>query len=243
MYKNIKKYEIRFTDSDAFDILKPSSLLSYLEESACLSADELGFGYDAISKKNLGFIIVNYYIELYRPLKLGETVEIHTWPVKPRHTIFFRDFEFYINGDKVGVATTRWCMVNLPDFTVAPVSAFFNEEDFSDYNTERSVIFGGWKIPTVGCGAPVYSKKITFSDYDHYFHVNNTKYADLMLDVFSVEELRGKTIKKLQISYAKQCKIDEILDLYKTKADGYYIIEGRVGDEVRVQFKVEFNGI
>ena len=49
MYRHIKSYELRYTDVDAFDNLKLSSLLSFLEESACLSADELGFGYDDIA--------------------------------------------------------------------------------------------------------------------------------------------------------------------------------------------------
>ena len=41
MYRNIKTYEIRYTDVDFKDELKLSSLLSVLEESACISADEL----------------------------------------------------------------------------------------------------------------------------------------------------------------------------------------------------------
>ncbi len=50
MYRNIKNYEIRYIDVDAYDILKPSSLLGFMQESAGFSADELGFGYDIIKK-------------------------------------------------------------------------------------------------------------------------------------------------------------------------------------------------
>ena len=53
MYKNIKKYELRYTDVDAYDNLKLSSLLSFLEESACLSADELGFGYTDVAPRKI----------------------------------------------------------------------------------------------------------------------------------------------------------------------------------------------
>ena len=84
MYRHIKSYELRYTDVDAFDNLKLSSLLSFLEESACLSADELGFGYDDIAPSNLGFVVVNWYIELNRAVKLGEILTVHTWPIKPK---------------------------------------------------------------------------------------------------------------------------------------------------------------
>lgn len=243
MYRHIKEYEIKFTDCDPYDILKPSSLLSFLEESACLSADELGFGYGAVAPKNLGFIIVNSYIELARPVKLGEVLELHTWPLRPKNIIFFRDFELYVKGEKVGVATTRWCMIDTQTFKMMPTSAFFTDLDFSSYNTERSVEFSTWKIPALAEGELAYSKKVSYSDYDHYFHVNNTKYADFLLDTFSVDEIENKFIKKLQITYAKQCKIDEVIDLYRKIEGNTYFIEGRVGGEVRVQFKVELDGI
>ena len=242
MYRNIKKYEIKFTDADAYDNLKPSSLLSFLEESACLSADELGFGYNAIAPRKLGFIIVNYYIEMIRPVKLGETLEVHTWPLRPRHLIFFRDFELFVNGEKVGVATTRWCMIDTETFAMTPANVYFKEGDFDNYNTERSVEFNSWKIPASD-GKLACSKKVTYSDYDHYFHVNNTKYADFLMDTFSLNELENKLLKKLQITYVKQCKMGEIIDLYKASEDNVYYVEGKVGGELRVQFKVEFNEI
>lgn len=243
MYRNIKRYAIRYTDVDAFDNLKMSSLLAFQEESAGLSADELGFGYNAIACKNLGFIIVNNYIELNRPIKLGEELELHTWPLKPRHTIFFRDYEIYASGEKVGAATTRWCMIDTKKYAVAPVSAYFSEGDFDGYNTERSVNFNAWKIPQTDGGRLAYSKLVTCSDYDHYFHVNNTKYADYLLDTFCLDELKDKFIKKLQITYVKQCKMGEMIDFYREDTGDCIRVDGKVGDEIRVQFRVELNAI
>ena len=243
MYRHIKKYEVKFTDCDPFDNLKPSSLLSFMEESACLSGEELGFGYRDIAPKNLGFVIVNYYIELACPVKLGEVLELHTWPIRPKSVTFFRDFELFVDGVKVGVATTRWCMIDTRTFRILPTSVFFSEEDFSSYNSERSIEFNSWKIPALCDGQLAYSKKISYSDYDHYFHVNNTKYADFMLDVFSVEELENLYVKNLQITYVKQCKIGEVIEMYRKLVGNVWFIEGRVDGEVRVQLKVEFDGV
>ena len=63
------------------------------------------------------------------------------------------------------------------------------------------------------------------------------------MDAFSVDELRGKFLKKLQITYVKQCKMGEIIDITKKYEDGYYIVEGSVDGELRVQFKVEFDEV
>lgn len=243
MYKNIRSYELRYTDVDAFDNLKLSSLMSFLEESACLSADELGFGYEALSPKNLGFIIVNCYIKLERNIKLGETVTIHTWPLKPRLLIFLRDSEIYVGDEKVGVATARWFMVSTQTFAPVPSSAFFKESDFKDYNTCRSIEFSDWKIPPATDGKAVYTKTVTYSDYDHYFHVNNTKYADFLFDAFTVDELDGKALSSVQLTYVKQCKEGERIDIVRFEQEGYYLVEGRVCGDLRVQMRVKFNDV
>lgn len=243
MYRNKRIYSIRYTDVDAYDCLKLSSLLSFLEESAACSADELGFGYNQLTVKNMGFIVVNWYIELKRPIKLSDCIEVHTWPIKPKFLIFLRDFELFCNSEKVGVATSRWCMIDTDNYKTLPVSAFFKDGSFDDYNTQRSTEFSLWKIPKIDNGWKVYSKRVMYSDYDHYFHVNNTKYADYLLDVFAVDELKGKFVRTAQITYCKQCKEGEILDFVRSDLDGHSLIEGNVGDELRVQLKVQFGEI
>lgn len=241
MYRHIKTYEIKYTDVDAFDNLKPSSLLAFMEESACLSADELGFGYEAIAPKNIGFILANAYIEMFRPVKLGEKLEVHTWPIAPKMLIFLRDFELYCGTEKVGVCTTRWCMIDVKSFKPLPVSTYFSEGAFDSYNKERSLIFTSWKIPAVIDGNVVGNKRVRLSDYDHYFHVNNTKYADYLYDTFSLEKIEGKFISKLQITYTKQCKLGEEIIFTGTQSGEVYTVEGRVGGELRVAYKVEFS--
>ncbi len=239
MYKNIHTYDIRYTDVDFKDELKLSSLMSLLEESACYSADELGFGYADISPRGIGFILANWYIEIYRPIKLGEILTVHTWPMKPQRTIFLREFEVYSGQERVCAATTRWCMVDLETFSILPTSAFF-ENDQREYNDFRALDFNSWRLPAMAEGVKKYEKVVTFSDYDHYNHVNNTKYADLCLDTFSVEELADLSVESVQITYVKQCKYGEKIDFYRKDDAGYSYIEGRVGDEARVRFKVKF---
>ena len=241
MYRNIKNYGLRFTDVDAYDNLKISSLFSVMEESACLSADELGFGYKDLAPRNIGFILVNCYIELKREIKLGEELSVHTWPLRPKHMIFLREYEFYCGDEKVGAATARWVMVNLENFNMLPFTEFFKEGDFDDYNTQRAIDFCTWKLPYVKNNDIIYSKRVSYSDYDHYFHANNTKYADFLMDVFSSDEMQGKSLKSAQITYVKQCKEGDVLDMVREYVDDSWLIEGRVAGEVRVQMRVRFD--
>jgi acyl-ACP thioesterase len=209
-----------------------------MEESACLSADELRFGYQDISPKGIGFILSNWYIELNRPIVLGEKLTVHTWPIKPQRLIVLRDFEFYVGDERVGCATSRWCLVDLKKFSLLPTSSVF-ANDTREYNDFRSVEFANWKIAQVEPMAFAYSKTVVLSDYDHYNHVNNTKYADFVLDAFEENELKGKRIANAQMSYVKQCKLGEKIDFYRAEENGVSYIEGKCSGELRVSFKVK----
>lgn len=242
MYKNIRDYQIRYTDVDFKDELKLSSLLSVLEESACYSADELGFGYKDIAPRGIGFILANWYVEIYRPIKLEEKLTVHTWPLKPKNTIVFRELEVYSGDEKVCAATTRWCMVDLKTFSILPTSVIF-EGDAREYNDFRAVDFNSWRLAPMKDGEKKYEKFVSPSDYDHYFHVNNTKYADICLDAFSVDEMKDKSLESVQITYVKQCKYGEKLEVYRSSDGEYYYLEGRVEGEPRVRFKVKFRNI
>ena len=241
MYRNIRNYELRYTDADAYDCLKLSSLLSFLEESACHSADELGFGYKDVAPANIGFILANIYVELSAPIKLGDLITVHTWPLKPTKVIFLRDSEIYTGDKLVGKASARWCMIDTKSCSIAPVSTFFKDDFFDGYNTQRSVEFNNWKIPRIDGGNPVYSQIVGFSDYDHYFHVNNTKYCDYLMNIFNVEELKGKYVSSVQITYVKQCKAGEKIEFTRAEQDGFYLVEGKVNGDLRVQMRLKLN--
>ncbi len=240
MYLNSKTYEIRYTDVDFQDCLKLSSLLSLMEESACLSADELGFGYADLQPKNYGFILTNWYVKLDRPVKLGDKLTINTWPVEPKKIIVLRDFEFFIGDERIGVATSRWCLINLNDFSILPCSLAFSKD--IEYNQFRSVDNFNFKIARIEDGKASYEKMASYSDCDHYNHVNNTKYADFICDAFSLEEFKGKYIKEVNINYVKQCKCGEKLEVVKSRQeDGSYVVQCSVYGELRTQAQIYFN--
>lgn len=240
MYKNVNEYQIKYTDVDFSKNLRLSSLLSYLEQSAGASADELGFGYNEITPKGLAFILANYSIKLFRPIVLGENLTVSTWPLKPTKLVCLRDFELFCGDEKVGVATSRWCLMDIKNYKIMPTKCLF-EDDQRTYNECRSLQVDSWKIEGV-CDDDkfVYERVVRYSDYDYYNHVNNTKYADFALDAFSTEFLLDKYISFVQITYSKQCKEGESIAIFKNFDGEFYTVEGRVQGETRFLVKIRF---
>lgn len=237
------KYKTDFCDSDFKDELKVSALLSRFESIASKSAEELGFGYNYLRAHGYAFFLAEIRCELFRAVPLYETLTLHTWPTPPSYVVFGREFEGYgESGEKVLVATSRWCAV---DFATGKLLTpkVFPEQDYKNAEIYSAVLSGAPQGKTAKIspedGEKKFEIKIANSEYDHNLHVNNTRYADYCLNCFSVAELTRKSVRSFSISYVKQCKEGETLAFYRKDEESRSLICGyneRGENVVRTEF-------
>ena len=88
-------------------------------------------------------------------------------------------------------------------------------------------------------GKRVCVRTVMLSECDHYFHANNTRYADYFFDCFTQDEL-SRPIDYFQISYDKQAKAGTVLEFYREDLQEGVAIEARCGEEVMSRFFVAF---
>ncbi len=242
-YEYIEEFKIKYCDVDFKDEMKVSTALSLMEEVACGSADELGFGYEYVKPKGYAFVVSNIYLECKSPIPLGTTVRVKTWPKVPSHVVFGREYQLEDEqGNSLIDATSRWCLIDLQEGKILQ-SKLIDNQDFSTYNTRELFENVKWKIPAfpVEEGELRFTLHVANSEYDHNMHVNNTRYADYCFNCFSVQELSKTKLKSFMISYVKQCREGETLLFYRKKAeDGKYLVQGlNEGNEIVVQAAIE----
>ncbi len=244
-YEYIQEFKIKYCDVDFKDEMKVSTALALMEEVACDSADELGFGYSYVKVQGYAFVISNIHIEFVRPVTLGEYVRVKTWPTVPSHVIFGREYQFEsMEGEVLLSASSRWCLINVQSGKILP-SKVIDNQNYATYNTKKLFENIKWRIPLFSKEEGVLSFTLTIanSEYDHNMHVNNTCYAEYCLNCFSVEELKVLRLKRFTISYVKQCHEGETLRFYRKKEDDRYFIQGmNEKDEAVVQAALEVEG-
>lgn len=243
-YEHIKEFSIKYCDADFKDEIKPSVALSLMEEVACSSADELGFGYAFIKPRGYAFMVSNICCEFLRPVRLGDRIQVKTWPLPPSHVIFGREYQFLSQeGETLMNASSRWCLVDIQSGKLVQ-SKVIENQDYSTYNTARAIEDVKWKIPAFKPEEAELKFQIIIanSEYDHNMHVNNTRYADYCFNCFSVAELSKKNLRSFSISYVKQCREGETLCFYRKLAeDGGYLVHGFNGNgETVVQSLIYF---
>ncbi len=239
-YCHRRFFDVRWTELDFKDELKPSALLSYAQEAAGTSADELGFGYDALRPRDMGFIIVASYCEIARPVHAGERVCVETWPLPPRLAFFERDYRIKCGEEVVAALASRWVLVDLNTFRLLSPSALGEIHERCPYNPEKSVQ-AQWSIPRTEGFFEAGRMRVLPSHCDHYLHANNTRYADFFFDCFSMEELAARRVKSFCIAYDKQAKPPQELTLLRKDGAGESILHAVDGDVLLSQCVIRFD--
>ena len=243
-YQHKQFFTVRYCDVDFRDELKPSTVLSYLEEAACYSADELGFGYAYVKPRGLAFMVTNVCCEFLRPVSLFEKdVHVRTWPLEPSYVTFGREYQLCVGDEITMNASSRWCLIDLSSGKIAS-SKMIENQDYSTYNTDRALSIERWKIPSFKTeeGELRFSIKIANSEYDHNMHVNNTRYADYCFNVFTLEELKKTALRYFSISYVRQCKEGDELFFYRKEVtpNQYLVLGINQNGEIVVQSEIRF---
>ncbi len=239
-YCNRKTYDLRYSDFDFKDELSPSCLLSLVQESACLSANELGFGYDDLRPLGYGFLVVNTYCKFRRPVSFGENLTIETWPLPPRHVIFERHYRALSGEEEVAALASRWCLVDTSDFSLLLPEKMGNVHTNCPYRSDKAVEVPSWKVQKITEGREIYRMRVNASHCDHFMHANNARYLDFFMDCFSIEEIRQRQISSFCIAYSKQAKPGRELSFMRQDFEGYSVCEARSEGELLTQFRVDW---
>ncbi len=240
-YCHTREFKVTYSDCDFQDELKPSAILSFGQEIAGTSADELGFGYEDLIPEGKGFLVVAVCCELFKPAHPAETLTLSTWPNPPRHVFFERQSVAYNErGEKVASLAARWCLLNLKSQKLLTAESL-KAHASCPYRNERA-LDADFSVPKLGGeGEAVYSLTARLSHCDHFNHVNNTKYADFFTDCFTHDELETRRLKAFRISYSKQVKAEEEMTFYRKDLSDGIALEARVDGNATTRFFAEFS--
>jgi acyl-ACP thioesterase len=171
-----ESFAVHTYEVDAFGTLAVPALSGYLSEVAGLHATELGVGLDALMARGLTWVLVRQRIENPIPVRLGDTIEIETWPSGIDRLAALREFVVRRGGEEVARATTQWLVLDVA--TRKPV----RPGDVLDARFPRearppAVPLAQAKLPELRAWDLQKRFHVRYSDIDVNLHVTNTSYV------------------------------------------------------------------
>ena len=219
-------FSVTSADTDMFSRIRLGGFVNFLIQSAIQSADDLGFGFGGIRKQQLFWVLSRLTLQIDRPLKWYEEVEVETWPKNVERIIYLRDFLIRDKSKNiVAKATSGWLAVDMN--TKRPKRIEGVEADFFTHLRDKHAIEDSpEKLKPVDEGEH-FEIQSSFYDIDLNKHVTSTRYVDWMMDTFSIDFHENNYPRKLSINYLKETKPKEkILLTRKKKGEKLFAFDG-----------------
>jgi acyl-ACP thioesterase len=204
------KYEINSLLVNTQRRLGLYSLLNLLQDIAWQHATHLGHGYESVLEKKMSWVLTRQKVVMSSWPKWGEEVEIVTWlrPMQPPFVV--REFEVFQNGVAIGAATTSWLMIDME--TRRPLKRGVTElEDY--FRTDYRLPFDAPKISLQEEGKDLVTFQVRNSDLDLNEHVNNTKYAQWILDSIPMEWHRIYALHEYEVNFIAETRSNDLITI------------------------------
>lgn len=221
-----RDYWLRTSDFDAFGRIQPAAILDLFQDVAGAHSVDMGIGAMVMWEKGLMWVLTKVKYRLEGPMKMFQRVKVQTWPLQPTRIGFQRE---YCIRDEAGELLVRgssqWVLVDAVERHFMPVKEVYPEAmAFSDETMFEGKILRLREFEPQG---EAYRRRPGWSEVDINGHVNNTKYANFVLDALAPGE--DEPILGLQMDYHREVQAGTELHI-ETRRDGNTVLAcGRNG--------------
>ena len=214
-----KEYTLRAGDFDKFDRIKPSAVLDLFQDAAGQHAEEIGVGFDDMMAREYLWVLTRVKFKILSAPRRYHTVTVKTWPLAPNRLNYRREYCIEDeNGQKFIIGSSEWVIIDSKE------RKFISDPDLYSFSDgfHDEVMFEGKlsKVRDFETAGAAYTVNIGFSELDVNGHVNNTKYANYVID--AINPKKDDVLESFQIDYRKEVMQDTQLNICSV-ADGNVI--------------------
>ena len=211
-----------------------SSIINYFQDCSTFQSEDLNRGIAYLQANHRVWLLNGWQLQLVKPIKLGDIVNVGTWPYDFKGFYGYRNFIIKdCDNNVLAVANSIW--VHLDTQTGRPTKI---PEDIG-YTIEPPypMEYVDRKVDAPEDSIPQPAFQVKKSNIDSYNHVNNGQYIkmaeEFLPDNFLVQAMR--------VEYKAQAVLDDFIVPFVSKKENCYTIV--LANECNKPFAtVEFKG-
>lgn len=186
-------------------------LLNLLQDTAWIHATHLGHGYEKMIQDGQAWVLTRQKLKMDKWPQWTEIVELKTWVRPVTGIIAVRDFEIYLQGEKIGECSTQWLILDL--VTRRPAEKALNMAE-DEFRQDAPAVVEASKISLQKDLKEFAQFHVRNSDLDLNGHVNNTKYAQWILDSLPEANLRTYTLQEYEVNFIAETKSGDVILIF-----------------------------
>jgi len=211
---------IQSRDVDMRGVLRPTSLMAYLEDVGAAEMEAYPPSNDDLRARGIGFITSRLVIRIHEELREGMEVTLQTWATDSRGLSFNRCYRVMHDGKAAVEVYSVWALLHFAQqrllrlTDIEPVGGEPEPPLTLDIPLRT-------RIPAAEEMEKVADRPVYYSDTDLNGHFNNTKYLNMLCDF--VPGIDKKTLRGINISYVNEAPFGDTLTvLRKDEGDTVY---------------------
>ena len=180
-------------------------LLNILQDAAWIHASHLGHGYEEMIRHGTIWVLTRQKLVMTDWPVWRDIVTIRTWVRPIAGAIANRDYEVWVGERKFGECTACWLTMDM--HTRRPQKLNLAENQL-EIRTEGVLTLVPEKIPPRTDLASLATFRVRNSDLDLNGHVNNTRYAQWILD--SVPDAHG-ALREYEVNFLAETNVGDAI--------------------------------
>ena len=207
-----QKYNTLNHDADINGILRPTAIQRYMQETANRQLRDCGPSYEELWKSGKAFILSRMAVNIYRPIKQYEDIDVATWPSdSDKGVAFNRCYAIYAGGEEIARGVGVWALVDIETKKLLRV----DEVDLSNLEagSVHSVEGLRFRIPKEGM-TEVGKHTVTYNLVDCNMHMNNTNYPDMFYSF--IPEVEKCYVRDMSITYKAEAPLGAELNIKRS---------------------------
>ncbi len=200
-------FTVHSYDVDAFGVIAVPALTGFLMEAAGLHANRLGVGLEALMQKGLTWVLARQRLEIPVPIRLGDVLEVETWPTGVERLAALRDLVVRRqDGVEVARATTQWFVLDLASRRpVRPGSVL--DARLPRERTPSLLELGPARHHDLSRWDFQKRFHVRYQDIDVNLHANNASYVAWALEAIPLEVWQTARLTAMEVHYLAECRL------------------------------------
>lgn len=186
-------------------------ILNLFQDTAWIHATHLDHGYEEMIRYNTAWVLTRQKVVMNHWPVWGSKVILKTWVRPISGIIAVRDFEIWCDDKILGKCTTQWLILDLstrkPAAKNLTLAENFTRKDLPETLEASKIILKDQLIK-------LSEFHVRNSDLDLNGHVNNTKYAQWVLDSVTEEKHREFILKEYEINFIAETKLGDTISIF-----------------------------
>lgn len=204
-----EQINIKYSEIDQNQALKPYSLLNYLQDIASKNAEDNGFGYSFIHPLNYAWFLIKYRMEFTDyPFDVQE-LTLTTEPRGYNRLFAFRDFELHSGEKLLARVASTWSIVDIESRSLVPVGQTFANNPRMLPFEKREDDLAYTKITSITNPQIEKEFEVRYNDLDVNGHANNGNYIVWAFEPLGFDFKNNHKIKTIDMVYKKEAKFSE----------------------------------